>query len=120
MRAWVAQPPDTHICGQIALAVITGMSLLDAIQLVGHEKGTKTREIVRALRGLGYTCPDRLGRAKEPPDLGLGALRRLTGRGDWHWVVFDGPFVWDGAYGKADGTVEWPEHMRIFSYLPIT
>lgn len=127
---WIEQPRNTRICGQIAVAVITGAPLKEVIRVIGHRKGTKSRELAHALTHFGYYAPERARRLSKPPPLAISQLR-CEGRrgGNWHWVAIVDDIVYDGVY--ADGPVPldeyhllntWPshKHLRITSYLPIT
>jgi len=129
MRQWWEQPDRTRICGQIALAVITGLSVEQAIRQVGHEHGTTTRVLARHLRAFGYECGDRCRRRarSEMPDLALAQLHSPNWRG-WHWIVVDDGVVFDGrerrrrAVGlRAYEFDAWRfDGARITSYLAIT
>jgi hypothetical protein len=117
-RTWIKQEPKNHNCGQIAIAVIVGTSLSEVISIVGKKGSTTTKEVAKALREYGYKCPDRLQRIPKPK-LGIGHLK-YPNESRSHWVVVDGDKIYDGIYGKADGTVKWKKGWRITSYLPIT
>ena len=119
MRTWIAQPQGTPLCGQVAVAVITGAPLEDVIARVGHKRGTKTWELVRVLDSYGYGALGRARALSVPPTLALGILRHPTWKRNWHWVVIDGPHVWDGLFGAADGKVYWPSDARVTSYVPV-
>lgn len=75
------QPPNSSICGHCCLAVILGIPLQDAINLIGHERGTKTRELTRHFphgrmkRGIAFRYALCICRPRG---------RR---RGNWHWVL---------------------------------
>lgn len=119
MRAWIKQPVNTRICGQIAVAVVTGISLENAIKLVDKKRnGTTTKDLSRALRYLGYKCPNKCKKMPRPP-LAIAQVHRPNFSG-WHWVVVDGDKIFDGAWGTPDGKVHWKKmKWKITSYLPI-
>lgn len=127
MREAIRQSKGTRVCGQIAVAVIAGISLAEAIAVFGSGWGTNTRAVVAALRKLGYDCPDRL-RRMQPPQLGIGKLT-LPNTRNWHWVVIDDGWIIDGCvepfarYGWPIETIE-PAYAaigkRITSWLPVT
>jgi hypothetical protein len=118
-RKWIKQGSKRN-CGQIAVAVITGESLEKVSYVIGHDHGTKTKELAKALRFFGYDCPDRLQRLKERPKLAIAKLSTY-GKSSWHWVVIDGDKIYDGVNGTESGTVNWTwsNCKRITSYLPI-
>ena len=116
-REWKWQPPKNQ-CGQVAVAVITGISVTEAVELVGKKGCTKTKDLVAALRKKGFKCPDRCRKMMPMPPLAIAQVRR-PGFSGWHWVVVDGNKIFDGRFGNRDGTVNWPWDWRITSYLPI-
>jgi len=118
MRTWIKQPVKTNICGQIAVAIIADISLEQSIQAIGRKGCTTTKQVVNALKKLGYECPGRLKR-KPKPEFGIGHLR-YPKQYKGHWVVVDGDKIYDGIYGNPDGTVNWKPGWRISSYLPVT
>lgn len=118
MKKWIRQPLDKKICGQIAVAVIAECSVEEAIVAIRKISYTKTVDLARGLRRLGYSCPDKLKVMKHPPKLGIGKLSYPRKR-NWHWVVFDGRKIFDGINGNENGTVNWQEGWKVTSYLPI-
>ncbi len=119
MRTWIEQKPNTKNCGVIAVAVLAEISIKDAASAIGKNGATTTKQLAKALRLLGFDCPDRCQRKPRPP-LGIGHLTDLKRKGGWHWVVIDGDKIYDGANGKPDGTVEWKKGWKLTSYLPVT
>ena len=114
---WIKQPRKP-ICGQVAVAVITGKPLKEIFKIIGHKHGTKTRELAKVLRKLGYTCPYRLKILKQKPKLAIAKLKHKLRRG-WHWVVIDGDKIYDGVNGIKSGKVKWKRGYKLTSYLPI-
>lgn len=86
------------------------VSLDRAIEAVGHDHGTETRQIIKALRSLGVPCADRCKRlSKKVPVLPPRAMvvMRTKGKSMFHWMLF-----WDGVmydpgnrYPNYDGWV---------------
>lgn len=109
----VIQPEGSSICGHCCVAMAAGVSLTRAIDLIGHERGTKTSEIVIALRLLGVPCDSKLKRVcrKRPhlPKRAVVAIHRpyVEGkhRGRWHWML-----TWDGTI--YDPGNSWPDSYR--------
>jgi nitrogen fixation NifU-like protein len=118
MRRWIRQDPKTKCCGQIAVAVVAGITLDEAIKLVGKKGTTKTKDLVKALRKIGFSCPDRCRKMPMPP-LAIAQMRSPYRKSGWHWVVVDGKKIYDGCSGTPDGTVKW-HGGKMTSYLPIT
>lgn len=106
-------------CGQIAVSVVAGKSLKEIYKIIGHDSGTDTWELARALRKLGFRCPSRLRRMKQRPQLAIAKLHAPYMKSHWHWVVVHGDRIYDGVWGTSAGTVKWKRGLRITSYLPI-
>jgi hypothetical protein len=118
MRTWIQQKPNKKNCGVIAVAVVASIPVNVAAEHIGKDGSTTTKQLVKALRKLGYKCPKRLKVIPRPP-LAIAKLSRPNHK-SWHWVVVDGEKIFDGINGKPDGTVDWNRGDRITSYLPIT
>ncbi len=118
MRTWIEQKPKKKNCGVIAVAVVASIPVNVAAEHIGKDGTTTTKQLVKALRKLGYKCPDRLKRMPRPP-LGIAKLTDPK-RKNWHWVVVDGDKIYDGINGKDDGTVNWKDGWRMTSYLSIS
>jgi hypothetical protein len=120
----ITQPEDSSLCGQACVAMVAGISLKQAVEVIGHESSTTTRELVKALRERGVDCDNRLrrvGRIKPVlPKRAIIVIHRpkelQNGRREkWHWML-----TWDGVI--MDPGNRWPEgypNWRITSYLEI-
>jgi hypothetical protein len=123
-RVWIKQPEGKNQCGQVAIAVIAGISLENAIEIVGKKGCTKTKELIKALHSLGFKCSNRC-RKMPRPILGIAQVHVRYSKKDkiwstnWHWVVVDNDKIFDGFMGNKDGTVNWPSSWEITSYLEI-
>ena len=98
----VRQPKGSHICGQVAVSNLTGRPLKEVVSLVGHAHGTKTKELVKVLRKLGFSCKNKCVRCRGlvPPN----ALLQLHEDGDkrhWHWLAMKNGRILDGATMKS-------------------
>lgn len=102
----VYQEQDARCCGQVALANLTCFSLDEICKLVGHRKGTKTRDLVRVLRQLGWQTDGKLRRYPRQPTFAIGKLRHRRGKEwcGWHWVSVRCGRI---HYGYAPGTLQW-------------
>jgi hypothetical protein len=113
-------------CGQIAVAMLVDRPLEDIAEVIPHSHGTRTKELVRALRHFGYSCPDRMKR--RPIDFGLAQLHVSESgwviRGSWHWVAIGSGMVWDG---QEYGPILFADYQkqatnsghRLTSFLPV-
>jgi hypothetical protein len=88
----VVQPAGSNLCGQACVATILGISLKEAIKLVGTEGKTNTKQLVRALRKRGVMCKSKLTRGEPFYEAGDAYLVRTRSR-DWknefHWCVVE-------------------------------
>lgn len=109
-------------CGQIAVAALTGASLDKVHELVGHRKSTRTKDLTKALRELGYWCPDKCS-ASVFGQFGIAQVRGK--RSNWHWVAIGDGMVYDGL---RSGPMELEQYkryidkayqLRITSFLPV-
>lgn len=114
------QPDDTKLCGQVCLAVILGITLQEAITLVGHERGTQTKELTRHFNHGGTR---RWLSKGEVPDYALCISRpgHLKPTGNWHWVLFKDYKVLDPGFGEWEPFNQWciNTDLSISSYIPI-
>ena len=125
----VFQPEGSALCGQACVATVADVAL-DRVVAFMHKRagaGTRTREIVKALRHFGIPCANRLRRtSKTKPVLprrsiicialfvGSAATSYHCRRG--HWMV-----SWDGLMHDPGG--RWPDGYtgwKITSYLDLT
>jgi hypothetical protein len=131
----IRQPDGSSLCGQIAVAVVTGLPLDEVIErgFAGHRGKTNTRRVKQALRRFGVECGDKLERTRRT-DVAIARLSYAP-RPSWsrkrreyverrpstgHWVVVDEGRVWDGIFGDSRGDAEWPDGAKLTSYLPLT
>ena len=119
-------------CGQIAVAALTFATLDKVQEIIGHKHCTKTKELVAALRALGYTCPAKVQKWSTITwwrAQGIAQVHK-EGRGGWHWVAigvgenghvqaFDG--LRSGPMDLADYMkyIEKAYGWRITSFLPV-
>jgi hypothetical protein len=100
----------------------TGASLVTAINRIGHQRGTKTKELARALRQSGFKVRrntlTRFNANRPTPERCVLKILLENSERIWgHWVL-----RWDGRdYDPADrGTIYWTGMKpRITGYLEI-
>jgi len=57
----VRQPEGSSLCGQACVATIAGVSLEESIRAFdGTRGGTRTKQVINALRKFGIACGDKL------------------------------------------------------------
>lgn len=93
---WIEQK-DRMTCGQCCIAMIAGISVKKACEIIGHSHGTKTKELAKALRKLGFKCKNSL-KIEEPEFLAI-VKQSIPGTSNWHWVVFYNGNYYDAAKG---------------------
>ncbi len=118
MYKWKKQSNKPN-CGQIAVSVIANCSIKKATRAIGKSGYTKTIDLARGLRKLGFKCPSRLKVLKNKPELAIGRLKNRRSNYYWHWVVVYKDKIFDGRYGDRFGNVKWKKGWRITSYLPV-
>lgn len=115
----IFQPPGSKLCGHACVAMVAGVNLERAIEVITHEKSTKTKEIIWALRVLGVRV-HKLKRGN-PPKGSVSIAKaweshRKKWQG-WHWVVIDkNGNMLDPTWGAF---LEVGDMYKITSYLEI-
>ena len=103
----VQQPMGSKQCGQACVAMLCGVSIERAIGLVGKKAGTKTKELARACRKLGYHCDSRLSVIGQNYNWLLAQenmLVKITWEATktaWHWIVVHDRSIYDPAWGNV-------------------
>ena len=115
---WKKQKPKTSLCGQIAVSIILRKPLKEVIKMFGKDCGTWTKDLVRVLRKNKIKCGKKLERTRKS-NLAIAKLT-YPHKKIWHWVVVHNNKIYDGIWGKSNGTVDWSEKKgRLTSYLNI-
>ena len=91
---YVQQVKKSRQCGQHCLAMLTGKSVEEIIEIIGTSKGTTVKQIVQSLNDMQIQNSERLiSRRKQPmPTVAICKVRREWNKsGGWHWVLlYDG------------------------------
>ena len=75
------QKPGEKSCGQHCLAMILGITVKEAIELVGHDKSTTTKELTPHFKAQGMKRGHPVGAA-----LCFTKFKDVKQRGsNWHW-----------------------------------
>jgi hypothetical protein len=126
---WMQQPPGSSLCGQTCVAMIAGITLDESIESFGGKRGgTRTKELVAALRKLGINCGD-------PPLVRINGqcypdtcivklhINHEDYKKSTHWVIWHEGRYYDpsliGQYTLNCYKGKYPEGIRPTSYLPI-
>lgn len=112
----IRQPRPSKLCGQCCVAMLTDTPVEQIIKLVGHNHGTRTHELVRVLRMLGFSTVPRLKvvRGALPERCICKAL--VPGKAGWHWVVHYKGKIYDPDAGIWDVDTY---NLKITSFLPV-
>jgi hypothetical protein len=122
----IFQPLESGLCGQTCVAMIADITLEQSIEAFGGKKGgTRTKELVAALRKLGVECGDPpLTRYRGDclPDTCIVKLhfdhQKHTHWALWHEGRFCDPSI-DGDFILNESKNKYPKGVRLTSYLPI-
>jgi hypothetical protein len=123
---WLQQPEGSSLCGQTCVAMIAGITLEESIAAFGGKRsGTRTKDLVAALRKLGIDCGDPpLARIKYQcyPDTCIVKLH-FDNKTHTHWTLWHNGRYYDpdftGQYTLNCYKGKYPEGVRATSYLPI-
>lgn len=107
-RRHKVQPFGSALCGQCCIAILAKIPLSLAIELVGHEGKTTTREIHDALVLLGFDCSSRLSKySVNPPENVIVKCARNPRQNNWHWACkLDGEYF--DPLEDVPGELHWP------------
>lgn len=94
--------PDRLQCGQAVLAMLSGRSIDDIINLVGTERETTLNDMKRAFEMLGISYENERRQAQNKNDLPQVALLSLETPKCWHWSLYYGGRFYDPEYGVLD------------------
>lgn len=113
----IRQPEGSEICGQCCVAMAAGVGVKRAIDAVGKDGATRTRDIIRGLRALGLNCADRMRRTAQNRALPPRCIVHICWRRRYgHWMLYWDGHVYDPGGAYPDG---YDSHSRIVSYLEI-
>ena len=123
MPHFIKQHGETN-CGQIAVAVITGCTYEEIVRYVGHEIGTRTAELIQAVRRAGFSAPSRCVLLSKKVELPANAIVRVhrEKHKTTHWVALSNGVVYDGNSEEALSLVEWQKiwhDCRFTSFIPV-
>lgn len=92
----ITQPPNSSICGQCCVAMITGLELSDVIKRLG-DKGTRWSQLREFLYEQGIDCSTTLTRCKKLSDLSPTCIVRLylNHTSASHWMIRHKDLVYD-------------------------
>ena len=106
-------------CGQTCIAMLTGKTEDEIIKLIGHAKGTKTKEIVKILNLLNIGNTQKLlliTKKTRLPDIGIlkTVYDNVSKSKNWHWIL-----KYRNKYYDPSG-VDIVSELKIISFIGIS
>lgn len=120
----VRQPKDSSVCGQSCVATLLGISLHEAIGLVGKKGKTNVKHLVGPLSNKFDIKTNKLSRLKAAELLPEFAIIRVRwNKKESHWIIKKYETIYDPAAGVAE-LCHYLDCIhsvggRITSYLPL-
>ena len=122
----VRQPEGSSLCGHSVLAMVRGITLEKAVEMMGHRRGTRTRELVAALGSQAlYRRLTVIGRRPllDVPDPCVLKVR-WSEKSRSHFVLRVGYVIHDPEFPHGFDLLQWTGWVsqmrgRITSYLPV-
>lgn len=112
------QQPDNKTCGQTCVAMIANISIERSVALFGHSKKTKTIELIRVLRGLGFRTANKLHVSPRVHRKGWGSealgVLHVKFPDSGHWVIHNFGEVLDPIFKKFDSLEAYEQHIKRF------
>ena len=107
---YIHEPTDLQ-CGQAVLAMLSGVSVNEIIDLLNNERETDLKQMFNSLDyyGIKYNRTRLLANVKE--DLPKIALLSLETPRCWHWSLYFNGTFYDPEHGVMD---DFPESKRKF------
>jgi len=108
--------PTGYLCGQSVVAMLANVSVDEAIEVIGNDKGTSVAEIESALNWYGIKHGKKrikYEKGMELPDICILSLR-LPGYG--HWSLYYKGTFYDPEFGKIN---ELPKKAKLIHYWEI-
>lgn len=97
----IKQPEKSSLCGQCCLGTILNISLDEAINLIGHKHGTRTKELIKHFK----TDGNRLKRMFLA-DYSLCKVHYNTTK-ETHWVIYKDGNIYDPLVGDWLRHAQW-------------
>ena len=94
--------PDPLQCGQAVLAMLTGKSVDEIIELCGTEKETTLSDMKRVIASFGIEMLPERRQVKAKSELPDIALLSLETPKCWHWSLYFKGTFYDPEYGILD------------------
>lgn len=118
------QPQDSSLCGQTCVAMIASISISQSIDIFKKRGRTNTKNVVNALRYLGFHCSDKAIRISKDVILPLRCIARVRECNNkrWsHWIVLWDGWIYDPAYGLAElpHNPNWSPSTHMTSFIPV-
>lgn len=100
----VLQPEESKICGQCVVAMLLDIPIEDSIAMFGHQRGTRTKDLVKFLKDDFNIETARLTRINKKtvlPSLCIVKVRWI-GLKSSHWIIYKVGDVYDSYFGEYE------------------
>jgi hypothetical protein len=117
----VRQPKGSNLCGQAVVAMLTGVTLDEAVKSMHTRGTTRTRQLIDALSGTGIVPSERLHRFHlAHATLLRNAILKMHWKGRYksHWVLLCDDQIFDPEYGVTPAGW-WTGWKRVSSFLSL-
>lgn len=94
--------PTSLQCGQAVLAMLSGESVDDIIEIVKTDRETTLKDMKNALKKLGISFDNERKEVKEKSELPPIAILSLETPHCWHWSLYFKGFFYDPEYGLLE------------------
>jgi len=119
----ILKQPTNYTCGQTCVAMLAGITVEKAIEVVDKKGDTSGNDLIKALNKLNIKCSDRLERSKgKLPKL---AIIKYTWKNrikeGSHWILCNNGKFYNPYYGVLDSpfTNDSYNWQKIVSYIEI-
>lgn len=94
--------PDPLQCGQAVLAMLTGKSVEEIIEIVGTKRETKLKDMFECLQHFGIEYNRERRQADSKDDLPKVCILSLETPRCWHWSLYADGVFYDPEHGVLD------------------
>ena len=104
--------PTPLQCGQAVLAMLSGVSVEEIVDMCSNYKETTLKDMKKTLEKLGIKCADKRVEVAKKEQLPKIAVLSLETPKCWHWSLYFNGVFYDPEYGVLEDFP--PSHRRYF------
>lgn len=119
----IKRQKKSHTCGHACIAMLADKDESEIHKIIGHSKGTKTKEMVNALNSLNINNTQKLIRfckKNSPPHAAILKVipsARKNTSGGWHWMLKYGYKIYDPLGYTFESIELLGKYRRITSFI---